>query len=630
MRLPARIAGILLPCLMIAVGTAARAEPASRTIVVMDGSGSMWGQIDGRAKLEIARDAVAEVVGALPDGQEIGLIAYGHRTKGDCGDIEELVAPAPGAGPEVVAAVRAMRFVGKTPLSEAVRRAGEALRYTEASARVVLVTDGIETCGGDPCALGAALARDGLDFTAHVVGFGLTEAEGAAVACLAEATGGRYLAADDAASLGAALAEVVASPAAPAPAPAPVPPGPGVLLFAEPDFAGESYFLAADTPDFTAVLRPGGDTLNDWARSARVSGAWELCEHIHYEGDCHRIEGDVPDIGVLGLSASSLRRAGAGGEAAAPQGGALFDTDFFGADFASILYDAPGHDWPDCAQACAAESACRAWTFVRPGRSEFGECFLKDARPGPSPDPCCISGLRGDDTALLAPVAVILEAAAPAEPGLAIGWSAVPAPGQGLPPEAWALPETASGPVEAEFLPGRYAVRGEAGDTVFAAEITVRAAPGQRFVIPVSDALSPAGPDDTVPEGYICDRAPACAITDPATGLAFDLPGGWQAEPPFVYATAGGVAASAVSVSFRDRDGGRIELNPIRWAGDGPCRETSAGPLCLVGPADSAQLVAFDMIAASLDAGRPDFVPIDLGGRSPEAVISDLFGGTNQ
>ena len=100
-----------------------------RTIIVMDGSGSMWGQIDGRAKLEIARDTVATVLGTIPAEQELGLLAYGHREKGNCSDIELIVPPAPGTGSEIAAQVGKMRFLGKTPLSESVRQAAEALRY---------------------------------------------------------------------------------------------------------------------------------------------------------------------------------------------------------------------------------------------------------------------------------------------------------------------------------------------------------------------------------------------------------------------------------------------------------------------------------------------------------------------
>ena len=194
--------------------TASLAEPA-RTIIVMDGSGSMWGQIDGRAKLEIARETVGEVLGGVPETQEIGLLAYGHRRKGDCGDIELVVPPAAGTGGQISESVNAMRFLGKTPLSAAVRQAADALRYGEEAATVILITDGLETCEADPCALGRELEESGLAFTAHVIGFGLTQEEGAQVACLAQETGGRYIEARDAADLTRALSQTVSAEPAP-------------------------------------------------------------------------------------------------------------------------------------------------------------------------------------------------------------------------------------------------------------------------------------------------------------------------------------------------------------------------------------------------------------------------------
>ena len=207
-------------CLAIAAPALAADAAPARTLIVMDGSGSMWGQIDGRPKLEIARETVAQVVGKLPANQTLGLIAYGHRRKGDCKDIELLVPPAAGTSGQVLEAVNSMRFLGMTPLSDAVRQAAEALRHTEEAATVVLVTDGLETCSADPCAVARELERSGVNFTAHVIGFGLTQAEGAKVACLAENTGGRYLQAADGAGLAAALTEAVAAPPAPPAAPA--------------------------------------------------------------------------------------------------------------------------------------------------------------------------------------------------------------------------------------------------------------------------------------------------------------------------------------------------------------------------------------------------------------------------
>jgi Ca-activated chloride channel homolog len=205
------------------------AHAEGKSIIVLDASGSMWGQIDGRAKLEIAREALGLVLAGIPAESEIGLMAYGHREKGSCDDIELVVPPGPGTAAAITDAANSLQFLGKTPLTEAVRRAAAELKSTEEKATVILITDGIETCEADPCALGAELEASGVDFTAHVVGFGLTADEGATVACLAENTGGLYIEAKDAGTLVEALKTTVAvadpvPEPEPAPAPEPAPP----------------------------------------------------------------------------------------------------------------------------------------------------------------------------------------------------------------------------------------------------------------------------------------------------------------------------------------------------------------------------------------------------------------------
>ncbi len=194
------------------LGAALSAEAAERTIIVLDASGSMWAQIDDTPRIAIARDVLDEVLGKLPADRELGLMAYGHRKKGVCSDIELLVPPAAGTAEAIREAAAKINPKGKTPLSEAVRQAAEALRYTEDAATVVLITDGIENCELDPCVLGRELEAAGVDFTAHVVGFDLKSGEGDKVACLAEETGGKYIDAADASELDDALTETVTAP----------------------------------------------------------------------------------------------------------------------------------------------------------------------------------------------------------------------------------------------------------------------------------------------------------------------------------------------------------------------------------------------------------------------------------
>jgi Ca-activated chloride channel homolog len=193
---------------------AGSAQAADDVMIVFDGSNSMWGQIDGVAKIEIARDAMGSLMGDWAEGTNVGLMAYGHRREGDCSDIETVIAPGAIDREHFMSRVRAITPRGKTPLTSAVEEAARVLSFRDNPATVVLITDGIETCQRDPCALAEELERMGVGFTAHVVGFDLQGAEQEAVACIAERTGGRFIAAGDAAELGQALSEVGAAVAA--------------------------------------------------------------------------------------------------------------------------------------------------------------------------------------------------------------------------------------------------------------------------------------------------------------------------------------------------------------------------------------------------------------------------------
>src|SRR5215217_3900604 len=139
-----RIVRNLLLGAVAALGLALPAVAAERAIIVLDASGSMWAQIDGKARITIARETLDSVLATLPDDLELGLMAYGHREKGNCGDIEMLVEPAAGTADAIKAAVADINPKGMTPLSDAVRLAAEDLSYTEEKATVILITDGLE------------------------------------------------------------------------------------------------------------------------------------------------------------------------------------------------------------------------------------------------------------------------------------------------------------------------------------------------------------------------------------------------------------------------------------------------------------------------------------------------------
>ena len=219
------IRSLPLLCLVLASPLSAQPAPAAaperdRAMLVLDASGSMWGQIGGRHKIELAREAVDTMLDGWTGG-DLGLMAYGHRRRGDCGDIEVLRRVDAFDAGAIRTPVAALNPKGMTPITAAVRQAAEELRFGERKATVILVSDGEETCDADPCALGRELEAAGVDFTAHVVGFDIAPGSVAErqLQCLASSTGGRYLPASDARELAGALDEVAAAGPAPAPTP---------------------------------------------------------------------------------------------------------------------------------------------------------------------------------------------------------------------------------------------------------------------------------------------------------------------------------------------------------------------------------------------------------------------------
>ncbi len=263
MRLMLRLAALLVALLALTLPAAA----SSRAIVILDASGSMWAQIDGKTRIEIARDALKEVLAGVPDDLELGFMAYGHRTKGDCTDIELMVPPEAGTADRIIGAAMSLNPRGKTPLSAAVRQAAEELKYTEDQATVVLITDGIETCEADPCALATELEAAGVDFTVNVVGFGLTKEEGAAVKCLADNTGGKYLSADDEGGLKDAI-DVAVNDTTPPPPDTPVEEPAVAYNFAPIAYLSEGDDRLVNDGIVWEFAKPNADgTPGDWVRT---------------------------------------------------------------------------------------------------------------------------------------------------------------------------------------------------------------------------------------------------------------------------------------------------------------------------------------------------------------------------
>jgi len=219
------LAGIVLFGSLLA---GAADTPQAHVFFILDASGSMWGRVENTEKIVIAKDVMIELIENLPETIDVGLEVYGHRKKGDCADIEIMTPLGQGNQATLIQQIQGITPKGKTPLTKSLEIAGEHLQAFEKETTIVLVSDGKETCEGDPCALVQDLKAKGIHITVHVIGFDVTAEETEQLACIAEAGGGRYFAAQNAGQLQAALTEVSTeviqkAEATPTPRPAPTP-----------------------------------------------------------------------------------------------------------------------------------------------------------------------------------------------------------------------------------------------------------------------------------------------------------------------------------------------------------------------------------------------------------------------
>jgi len=179
---------------------------ARDAMLVFDGSGSM-GEVGHDpttpSRIEDARRAVRAAMPDIAPVRRVGLLTYGPGGDNACSGIDLRFAPRADAAAAVVAGIDGLAPGGLTPLAASVTAAAEVLG---GAGIVVLVTDGNETCGGTPCALGARLAAERPGLTVHVIGFRVVydpfswnspeaqEFDGETVAkCLPDATGGLFV-----------------------------------------------------------------------------------------------------------------------------------------------------------------------------------------------------------------------------------------------------------------------------------------------------------------------------------------------------------------------------------------------------------------------------------------------------
>ena len=183
-------------------------------LFMVDASGSMSQQLQGRMKMDIAKDAISSVLEEIPDTIPMGLRAYGHKFDRDrsdqenCLETELLVPIEKGTKVRIIREVNKLQPRGHTPIAYSLSKAPEDFPHFDAERIIILVSDGKETCGGDPIAVINDLKRRGFKFVVHTVGFDVDEETRRQLKGIADASGGKYMDAGSAQELGESLKTV--------------------------------------------------------------------------------------------------------------------------------------------------------------------------------------------------------------------------------------------------------------------------------------------------------------------------------------------------------------------------------------------------------------------------------------
>jgi Ca-activated chloride channel homolog len=179
-------------------------KPAEKAIILLDASSSMLQQADGRVKMEIAKDAVKSFAKTIGQFSEVSLVVYGHKgsdsdaDKGaSCSGIEEVYPMGKYAKEEFHGAVDSFESKGWTPLAGAIQKAGEMSSSYDGNTTIYIVSDGAETCDGDPVQTSKDLIAKNTDSSVNIIGFDVDGEAENQLKAVAEAGNGEYFKADN-------------------------------------------------------------------------------------------------------------------------------------------------------------------------------------------------------------------------------------------------------------------------------------------------------------------------------------------------------------------------------------------------------------------------------------------------
>ncbi|GAA0628218.1 VWA domain-containing protein [Streptomyces crystallinus] len=195
----ATLATGILPADAVAADGPSAQKAAPKVELVLDVSGSMRARdIDGQSRIAVAKQAFNDVLDSVPPEVQLGIRTLGANYPGNdrkvgCKDTRQLYPVGPLDRTEAKTAVATLAPTGWTPIGPALQGAAEDLKGGDATRRIVLITDGEDTCAPlDPCEVARDIAAQGIHLVIDTLGLNPDAKTRDQLTCIAQATGGTY------------------------------------------------------------------------------------------------------------------------------------------------------------------------------------------------------------------------------------------------------------------------------------------------------------------------------------------------------------------------------------------------------------------------------------------------------
>ena len=161
----------------------------TRIEFLFDASQSMYGRWQSGMKIDVAKRFMSEMLDSLRylENVELAIRIYGHQKPfppQDCDDTRLEVPFEKGNAMRIKQLLNTLKPRGTTPIARSLEACAGDFPSSPSRNIIILVTDGAEECGGDPCAVSQALQRKGIVLKPFVIGMGLDESLKKAFDCV--------------------------------------------------------------------------------------------------------------------------------------------------------------------------------------------------------------------------------------------------------------------------------------------------------------------------------------------------------------------------------------------------------------------------------------------------------------